>query len=143
MAITYPKDMTVTPTVVAFWLTYNWMWNFTKFIWRLTFLFEKCQLICSYNPHRNSIRDHMRLLFYCIYQNIQKYENIISMWDYNAKITETSTQEVCKSHFLENMMKKTTCFKDPAKSACMDLLITNNPGIFQNGKTYENLTRFL
>ena len=38
------------------------------------------------------------------------------MLDYNAKVTETSTQEFCKSHFPENMMKKTTCFKDPARS---------------------------
>ena len=35
------------------------------------------------------------------------------------------------------MVKKTTCFKNPAKPICIDLIITNKPGMFQNSKTYE------
>ena len=65
----------------------------------------------------------MRVLLCCLDQNIQKYENIILMGDYNAEITE-------------NMEKKPTCFKTPAKPTCIDLII-NKPGMFQNVKTYE------
>ena len=36
----------------------------------------------------------MQVLSCCIDQNIQKYENIIFMEDYNAEITETSMQEL-------------------------------------------------
>ena len=46
-------------------------------------------------------------------------------------------QEFCESYFLENMVKKPTCFKNPAKPTCIDLIITNKPGMFQNAKTYE------
>ena len=46
-------------------------------------------------------------------------------------------QEFRESYFLENMMKKTTCFKNHAKPTCIDLIITNKPGMFQNAKTYE------
>ena len=35
------------------------------------------------------------------------------------------------------MVKKPTCFKNPAKPTCIDLIITNKPGMFQNAKTYE------
>ena len=50
----------------------------------------------------------------CLDQNIQKYKSIILMEDYNAEVTETSMQEFCESYFSENMVKKTTCFKNPA-----------------------------
>ena len=35
------------------------------------------------------------------------------------------------------MVKRPTCFKNPAKPTCIDLIITNKPGMFQNAKTYE------
>ena len=46
--------------------------------------------------------------------------------------------EFCESYFLENMAKKPTCFKNPAKVACIDLIITSKPGMFQNAKTYAS-----
>ena len=57
--------------------------------------------------------------------------------DYNAEVTETNMQEFCESYFLENMVKKLTCFENPAKPTCIYLIITNKPGMFQNAKTYE------
>ena len=59
------------------------------------------------------------------------------MGDYNAEITKASMQEFCESYFLENMVKKATCFENPAKPTCIDLVITNKPGMFQNDKTDE------
>ena len=35
------------------------------------------------------------------------------------------------------MVKKPTCFKNPANPKCIDLIIINKPGMFQNVKTYE------
>ena len=78
----------------------------------------------------------MRAILCCLDQNIQKYD-IILMRDYNAEITNATMQEFCESYFLENMVKKPTCFKNPAKPTCIDLIITNKPGMFQNAKTYE------
>ena len=59
------------------------------------------------------------------------------MGDYNAEITNASMQEFCESYFLENMVKKPTYFKNPARPTCIGLIITNKPGMFQNAKTYE------
>ena len=48
-------------------------------------------------------------------------------------------QAFCESYFLENMVKKQTskCFKNPAKPTCIDLIITNKPGIFRNAQIFE------
>ena len=46
-------------------------------------------------------------------------------------------QEFSESHFLENKFKKPKCFKNPAKPSCIDLIMTNTPGMFQNAKTYK------
>ena len=59
------------------------------------------------------------------------------MGDYSAEITNASMQQFCESYFLENMVQKPTCFKNPAKPTCIDFITTNKPGIFQNDKTYE------
>ena len=50
------------------------------------------------------------------------------MGDYNAEFTEANMQEFYESYFLENMMKKPACFKNPAKPTCIDRIITNKPG---------------
>ena len=52
-----------------------------------------------------------------------------------------SLKLACKSFmnhiFLEKMVKRPTCFKNPAKTTCIDLLITNTHQMFQNATTYE------
>ena len=47
------------------------------------------------------------------------------MGDYNVEVTETNMQEFCESHFLENMVRKPKCFKNPAHPTRTDLIITN------------------
>ena len=59
------------------------------------------------------------------------------MGDYNVEVTESSMQEFRESYFLENMVKKPTWFKNHAQPTCVDLIIRNKPGMFQNAKTYE------
>ena len=118
MVTTYPTEMTVILTVSDI-LVYirddirsriieceNLPNSFEGLVIELSFNLKKWLLICSYNPHRNSIKEHMRVLPCCLNQNIQKYGNIILMRDYNAEITNASMQEFCESYFLENMVKK-------------------------------------
>ena len=89
--------MTVTLTVVAVVYVCNNIRSritecenlpslFEGLVIELSFNLKKWLLIYSYNPHRNSIR----ILSCCTDQNIQKYENIVLMGDYNAEVTETS-----------------------------------------------------
>ena len=41
------------------------------------------------------------------------YESIFLMGDHDAEVTETNMQEFCELYFLENMVEKPTCFKNP------------------------------
>ena len=59
------------------------------------------------------------------------------MGDYNTEVSEASMQEFCESYFLGNTFKKPISFKNPAKPPCIDLIMTNTPGMFQNAKTYK------
>ena len=68
----------------------NLLSSFKGLVIELSFNLKKWLLICSYNPHRNIIKEHIRILSCCINRNIQKYETIILMRDYNAEVTETS-----------------------------------------------------
>ena len=77
--------------------------SFKGLVIELSFNLKKWLLICCYNPHRNSIKEHIWVLSCCIDQNIQKCENIILIL---SEITETSMQEFSESYFLENMVKK-------------------------------------
>ena len=70
----------------------------------------------SYYLHRKSKKDDIRVLSSWKDQNIQKYESIMLMGKYNTEVTETKIQETYESHFLENIVKKPTSFKIPAKS---------------------------
>ena len=42
-----------------------------------------------------------------------------------------------KSYVLVNMVKKPTCLQNLAKPTCIDLIIKNKTGMFQNAKTYQ------
>ena len=70
----------------------------------------------------------MRVLSCWLDQNIQKYENIILVGDFDAEVFETSMQQFCESYFLENMVKKPTCSKNPDEPTCIDRIITNKRG---------------
>ena len=90
--------------------------SFEVLLIELSFNLKKWPLICSYNTHRKSIKDHIRVLSSCIDQSIQKYENMILLGDYNAEVTETKMQEFCESYFLKNMMKKINMFQKSCKA---------------------------
>ena len=46
--------------------------SFEGLVIELSFNLKKWLLICSYNPQRNIIKEHMRFLSCCVEQNIQK-----------------------------------------------------------------------
>ena len=50
---------------------------------------RKWLVCCSYNPHKNLIKEHLRVLTEGIQFYSKDYENILLMADYNAEITET------------------------------------------------------
>ena len=65
------------------------------------------------------------------------YDNIILLGDFNTEPTDTALSHFCEIYNFKNLIKDTTCFKNPNKPSCIDLIITNRPKSLQNSMVIE------
>ena len=97
-------------------------------------LWKKKWLICgTYNSHRTTTIDsHMDSLSknLALYQST--YENYIVLGDFNAKVDNNAISSSCDAFDLVNLIREPTCYKNPEKPSCIDLILTNKPHSFQN-----------
>ena len=63
-----------------------------------------------------------------------KSDNFILL---NSEPTESAATDFCQIYGCKNLIKDNTCFKNPEKPSCIDLIITNRPKCFQNSVTLE------
>ena len=61
----------------------------------------------------------------------KSYENIILIVDFNVEISDSHMDSFCAIYRLKNMIKEPTCYKNPEKPTCIDLILTNSPRQFQ------------
>ena len=59
------------------------------------------------------------------------YKNVAFLGDFNAGIEETTMKSFCESYNLTSLIKQPTCFKNPEKPSCIDLILTSRPKSFQ------------
>ena len=57
--------------------------------------------------------------------------------DLNAELTEGPVSDFCETYNLKHLIKDKTCFKNPTKPTCIDLIITNSPKCFQDSVVIE------
>ena len=55
--------------------------------------------------------------------------------DFNAEDTEPILPEFLEQYKAKNIMKNKTCFKNPDRTTCIDLFLTDSPHSFQNTMT--------
>ena len=93
----------------------------------------------SYNPHRDSVSSHLECLNRVIDEHGKTYDNLISIEDFNVGIDENSMKNVCDISCLKSLIKVTTCFKNPDKPTCIDLILTNWPwpNLLQHSSSFE------
>ena len=65
------------------------------------------------------------------------YDNLVLLGDFNAEPEKESIAEFLNLYNLKNHVKQNTCFKNPDKPTCIDLILTNCPRSFQNMDTLE------
>ena len=65
-----------------------------------------------------------------------KYDNFVLLGDLNSEPTESAVRDFCQNG-CKNLIKDNTCFKNPEKPSCIDLIITSRPKSFQNSMTLE------
>ena len=66
-----------------------------------------------------------------------KYDNFIIVGDLNSEPTESAVRDVYQIYDCKNLIKDNTCFKNPEKTSCIGLIITNRPKCFKNSVTLE------
>ena len=72
-----------------------------------------------------------------------KYENYIVVGDFNVEVDNNAISSFCDAFDLVNFIREPTCYKNPEKSSCIDLMLTNKHHSFQNSGAIEtNLSDF-
>ena len=91
---------------------------------------QKWLIISSYNPNKSMISQHMEALG----KNMDLYSstsgNFIFLGDFNAGMEHSTLKDFCNLHSLTSLINKPTCWKNPTKATCIDLILTNRPKFF-------------
>ena len=98
---------------------------------------KKWLFLGGYNPDKSRIKEYLAELSTNLDQLIVSYENIIVMGDFNSETTEAAMIDFCDMYGLSNLIRKPTCYKNPIKPSCIDLILTNKEKSFQNSNVYE------
>ena len=98
---------------------------------------QKWLIFCCYNPHKHLIKDHLQQIKNAIDFYSKSYENIILIGDFNVEISDSHMDSFCAIYHLKSLIKEPTCYKNPEKPTCIDLILTNSPRQFQATLTLE------
>ena len=99
---------------------------------------KKKLLICvSYNPHRTTIDSHMDSPSKNVALYSSTYENYIVLGDFNAEVDYNAILSFCDAFDLVNLIREPTCYKNPEKPSCIDLILTNKTHSFQKSGVIE------
>ena len=91
----------------------------------------------SYNPAKATILEHTNYLSKSLDYFSAFYENIIILGDFNSEPGESAISEFCDTYNLKNLINVPTCFKNPHKPSCIDLILTNRFRSFQHSAAIE------
>ena len=93
---------------------------------------KKMLINCSYNPHKSEIKKHLTALRHSLDSHSSKYDKVLILGDFNVGIEEANMQSFCESYNVKNLIKQSTCYKNPDKPTCIDLILTNVPRMLQS-----------
>ena len=85
---------------------------------------KECLLRRSYNLHKNNIANHLKNICKALDKASATYDNLIRLHDFNVESEEESIAEFLYLYNLKNIAKQNTCFKNPDKPTCIDLIMT-------------------
>ena len=65
------------------------------------------------------------------------YEKFIIIGDFNVEANDSAISVLSDTYDLKNLIKEPTCYKNPNKPSCIDLILTNKPQSFQHSYLIE------
>ena len=97
----------------------------------------KWLISCSYNPQKVTIKNHLYIIGKHLNSYSSQYDNFIIIGDFNSEPTENNMTDFCDLYNVRNIIKGPTCFKNPEKPSCIDLLLTNKKKSFKTTHIIE------
>ena len=91
---------------------------------------DKWLLNCSYNPHKNNIRNHLKALSDFLDSYSSTNEKVLILGDFNVEVDDQNMKTFCNSYSLTSFIKQPACYKYPSHPKCIDLILTNVPQSF-------------
>ena len=98
---------------------------------------KKWVLVCMYHPNKNLISNYLKEIVKNLANYPSKYGNNILLSDFSLEPTESVVKGFREIYSSKNLIKDYTCFKNPSKLSCIDLIITSCPKSFQSFVTVE------
>ena len=98
---------------------------------------RKWFLNCSYNPNKNLNSNHLECLNRIMDEFSKNYDNVISLGDFNTCINDNAMISFCSLNDLTSLIDQPTCYKNPNKPTCIDLILTNHPNYFHQNNVFE------
>ena len=99
--------------------------------------FRKCKWLRYGLYHPPSLSDQY------FFDNLDKaldvyctYEKVVITGDFNAQEGEKCLDTFSYQHELKSLNKEATCYKNPNKPSCTDLVLTNSPRSFFNTENH-------
>ena len=93
---------------------------------------KKWLLVCTYNRNKNLISNHFKGIGNNLDKYPSNYDYFILLGDLNSEPTESAVRNFCEIYSCKNLIKDNTCFKNPLKPSCINLIITNRPKSVHN-----------
>ena len=67
----------------------------------------------------------------------KKFENYVILNDFTVSTSDSSIKEFCSLSGLKKLVSKPTCYKNSENPTCIDLILTNQPTLFQYSTVLE------
>ena len=74
---------------------------------------------------------HLECLNCILDEYNNEYDNFVFTGNFNVIVNEISMKEFCNLKVLKSLINEPTCFKNPEKLTCIDLILTYRPTYFQ------------
>ena len=97
----------------------------------------KWLLCCSYNPSKSNIDFHLEHLNRNLALYSSCYENLMVISDFDVEANSSAMSVFSDTYNLKNLIKEPTCYQNPNKPSCIDLMLTNKPRSFKHSCVIE------
>ena len=67
----------------------------------------------------------------------KNYDNVIFLGGFNTSINDNAVKSFCSLNDLTSFIDQPTCYKNPDKPTCTDLMLTNRLNYFQQNNVFE------